>query len=248
MRIRLKYGDYEHELEEAAVAIDRRSNLSDTGAPFSIITRWDIEGTLISDTQANLSTAIDDLIAAYASHGQDAQLLFDDDSPTSHVLLSANTWGGVRVVRPPSFPQGRDGEYTVYRNFAVTLEAEERIDGNEEIVSWKETVEIRGTGGPRRAVIEVIAGYPQEQITTTNSMVTATQRGQAVGLTSWPTPPGPLWPDAEQVAERVVTRDHPQAIGSGANRVYREFPRTWSYSFISAIPLINGLPSQRPGY
>ena len=247
MRIYLKYGSFSHALEEASVSISRQSMLADNGVPYSITTRWDIEGTLITATQADLSTAINNLTAAYSQTGLDAQLLFDDNSQTSHTLLTANCWGGVRVVRPPSFPSSAGAEYTTYRNFAVSLEGEEIIGASGAgILKWEEEVSVKGTGGPRRTVIEVLSCYPQEQVTTTNSVVSATQRGSAVGLFFFPTAPSPLWPDAEQVSERMIAAKGPRAMGSGGNRMYREYQISWSYSFISAVPLVGGIPATQP--
>lgn len=246
MYIYLQYGAYSHAVAEASVQISRSAMLADNGIPYANLVRWDIEGTLIYP-QASLTAVINSLIDAYSISGQDAYLRFADGSYTSHALTRETTWGGVRVVKPPSFPQGGDTEYANCRTFAISLEAEERIiTSGAGIIHWEERIEMKGTGGPRRAVIEVLNGYPQEQVTTTNSIVTAMQTGSATGLFFYPTAPPPVWPEYEQVSERTITATSPRALGHGLSRTYREYSRTWSYSFVSSVLMPGGLPALQP--
>lgn len=245
MMIRLKYGTYEHNLGEASVSITRQSLLTDSGVPYSWLTTWDIRGTLKGTSQADVGTKINALVNAYATLGGDAKLVFDNGSDTVHVIDASNTIGGIRLVRPPAFPVGDGAEYSLYRNYSVTLEAEEEISyaggafGASDIIQWQETVEISGDNGPRKAVIEVLNGLPQEQVLTSHSAVYAVQRGSAVGRASYPNPASPLWPAAEQGGERRIVRTSPEAKGPFVIglRSYRMFRIEWSYSFLAATPL-----------
>ncbi len=68
----------------------------------------------------------------------------------------------------------------------------------------------------------------------------ATQTGQAVGLYGYPPVPPPLFPGKLEEGGRPT-------LGSPRlrNGVYVDWPVSWSYSFVSATPLV-GFPNRWP--
>ena len=63
------------------------------------------------------------------------------------------------------------------------------------------------------------------------------QRGQAVGLTTWPNPAAPLWPSAEHLDQRSIDYKTPKRTGDVIRSVYTEFDVTWQYYFEANVPL-----------
>ena len=239
----LKYGTYRHADNEVSVVISKEGLFTQAGILRGTRERWTIQGRLQAADQASLTTAIDALAAAYSVQAQNLGFFLDDDSPTSHAILNAATNGGVRVVAPPSFPEGKGAEYTTFRNYSIVLEAE-LLDRSATILRWHETLGFQG-GGPQFAYLEPIDGAPQKQLLKQATTYRATQSGEAVGQFGYPVPASPLWPDAEHVGQRQISYDLPQRMGPAGAPIYTRFKVSWSYSFENAGPLV-GLPTAWP--
>lgn len=239
----LKYGDYQHASGEVSVVISKQGMFSDAGLPRGVRERWDIQGQLQAASPAALTAAIDALSAAYAVQGQDAGFYFDDGTPSSHRIDNASANGGVRVVVPPSFPQGKGAEYSTYRNYTLSLEAE-LLDPEATILTWHERLNFVG-GGPQFAFLQPINGLPVKQLLRQATPYRATQSGEAIGYQAYPAPAAPLWPDAEHLDQRELHYELPKRMGLAANATYTEYKVSWSYHFEAATPLL-GLPTSWP--
>jgi hypothetical protein len=239
----LKYGNYQHASGEASVVISKEGIFTDAGISRGVRERWDIHGRLQAADSAALSSDIAALAAAYSVQGQDVGFYFDSGQPTSHRIQSSLTNGGVRVVVPPSFPEGKGAEYSTFRSYALAVEAE-LLDAQASLLSWTEAVHFKG-GGPQFAFIEPINGLPQKQLLKQFTTFHATQSGEAVGYFSYPAPPAPLWPQAEHVDRREVHFALPKRAGAPGSATYTQFKVTWSYHFEDAGPLV-GLPTFWP--
>lgn len=239
----LKYGNYQHAANEASVVISKQQVFSEAGIVRGLRERWDIQGMLEAADQGALTAAIDELSAAYATGAQDVGFYFDGGQPTSHRIISANTNGGVRVVVPPSFPQGKGAEYSTYRNYTIALEAE-WLDPNASLLSWHETIRFQG-GGPQFAHLEPINGQPVKQLLKQATTFRATQSGEAVGYLYYPAPALPLWPAAEHIDRREIRYELPRRMGPPGSGTYTQYKVSWSYSFEDAGPLL-GLPTGWP--
>jgi hypothetical protein len=239
----LKYGNYQHAANEVSVVISRQGIFSDGGIPRGVRERWDIQGRLQAADQASLTAAINALTAAYSLQAQDVGFFLDGGQPTSHVISAATTNGGVRVVVPPSFPEGKGAEYSTFRSYTIALEAE-RLDGQATLLNWTETLRFRG-GGPQFAFLEPINGSPQKQLLKQATTFHATQSGEALGYLSYPLPATPIWPDAEHVNQREVHYELPKRSGRPGSPTYTQFKIGWSYQFEDSGPLV-GLPTAWP--
>ncbi len=186
--------------------------------------------------QSALSAAIDALTAAYALQAQDVGFYFDNGAPTSHTIRSADTNGGVRVVAPPSFPEGKGAEYSTFRTYTIGLEAE-RLEPDATLLSWTETLQLKG-GGPQFTFLEPINGIAQKQLLKQATTFRATQSGQAVGYLSYPAPAAPIWPEAEHLEQREIRLELPRRMGPPGDPTYTEYKISWSYSFQDAYPLV----------
>jgi hypothetical protein len=239
----LKYGNYRHADNEASVAISKEGLFTPGGIARGVRERWTIQGRLQAADQAGLTAAIDAITAAYSVQGQDVAFYRDDDQPTSHAILGSQTNGKVRVVVPPSFPEGRGAEYSTFRNYTIVLEAE-RLDPAVTLLHWNEVLSFHG-GGPRFALLETLTGLPQKQVLRQFTAYHARQTGEAVGNLNYPAPASPLWPDAEHVERREIRYDLPRRMGPPGSPTYTQFKVSWSYTFEDAGPLV-GLPTAWP--
>ncbi len=232
----LRYGNYQHAINEASVVISKVGLFSEGGLPRGVRERWSIQGRLQAADQAGIGAAIQSLSAAYGTHGQDVGFYFDNGQPSSHRIISAATSGGVRVVTPPSFPEGKGAEYSTFRTYSLALEAD-WLDPAATILSWTETLTFQG-GGPQFVFLEPINGAPQKQLLKQATTYRVTQSGQAVGYRSYPTPAPPIWPGAEHTDRRSVRYDVPKRSGPPGNPTFTDFRVSWNYSFEDAGPLL----------
>src|SRR4051812_10427001 len=97
-----KYGSYTHDAAELTLTIRREPVFCQGNFESAYKESWQGKGFLQAADQAALTTAINALQAAYATHGQNATLyLADGTTATSHALVSANSYTGVRVTQHP---------------------------------------------------------------------------------------------------------------------------------------------------
>lgn len=237
----LQYGNYQHAANEASVGITRQGVWSDAGILTGWREQWRISGFLQAADQESLTIAILALVQAYSIQGQDLGLYLDSGLLSSHYLLSAGTKAGTRVTEGPTFSQGEGAEYSTFRSYQITVEAESQIvvPG---MLAFYETLNFQGTGGPRFVHLEPLDGLPVKQITHLSSVCRVTQQGEAIGQSTWPAPSPPIWPEALQQDRVQITRKSPKRMGPIGQPIYTEFPVTWNYSFESATPL-SGLPN-----
>lgn len=230
----LQYGTYIHPLGEAAVAISRESIYSEALDRYAGREHWEIQGLLIEPTgdPVAMSKRIATLETAYAYEGRDIGILLPNGQLSCHYILTAETIGGVRVVRPPAYPEGRGAENVTVRTFTVAVEAlVPVIAGAPAVLSFEESVSLIPSG-PRYGHIETLTGWPVKQLLRQHTVARATQRGQAVGLYSYPFVPAALWPYA-MAHMPEISRRSPRRRGG----TYIEYPVSWSYEYESAMTM-----------
>jgi hypothetical protein len=238
----LQYGNYQHPSAEATVAIRREMVWSEGQFAKGFKDTWEIAGFLQAADAPSLTAALALLIAAYQLQGQNAGLFLDDGSST-HALLSTTSVTGVKSSGV-SFPEGKGAEYSTYRSYSVTLDAEYRFPGIG-VIQFTERIARTGTGGPDIIWLEPINGPPQPQMVRQQTVCRARQFGQAVGLFDWPVPPPPTWPQFELPKQRAIEYQDPKRSGPYGRPVFTEFLVTWAYEFASDLPL-PGFPNVWP--
>jgi hypothetical protein len=144
----LRCGGYQHEAGECSIAIARRALLTEQKVMYAYVESWQIMGRLHADTVPALTAAIAALEAAYSLEIIDIGLYNDDGSPTDHIMTARDANSGIHVISPPAFPEGRNAEYSTFRNYSITLEAEFKYIGDGRLLSWMETLSFKGTCGP----------------------------------------------------------------------------------------------------
>ncbi len=226
----LKYGNYQHAAGECTLTgITRQTAMTPNGIAYAIRERWNIMGRLqIADqgtpaaNQAAMTVALNALIAAYKLQGRDLGFYDDAGNLTSHVMRTSQTESGVAVIQQPSFPIGKGAEYSTFRTYTMSLEGSYSI-ATGSLISWAESVSIRGTGGPVWGFLQPLTGSPQQQLFSQSSTVIAVQRGSASAVHNYPSIPSPLWPGQEHEELRDVEHVVP-ADNSGQRTI------KWSYT------------------
>lgn len=196
-------------------------------------------GTSDDDAPGLLLQMRDDLEAAYSVDGGDFRVTY----PNGRELLSlrsADMIGGIRATVEPSYEQPDGVEWVRRFRFSITLEGEQFLPievGGSADVSFTESVTFEGTGGPRRVLIETMAGEPVEQIVNARTICRAVQEGRASRRRGEAFPPPPLWPECEKHDMRRITRVTPTQTTGGEQRLSEV---AWSYTFESATPFTGG--------
>lgn len=238
--MRLRYGNYLHDHGEVAVSISRQNLETDAGVPYECVHTWQVSGRVVADTTAGLVGKLLRLERAYAIPFQAAALV-DANGLVCHALPNAGSVSGVRVVQPPSYPDGSGAQLTTYRDYTVVLSAAYPVFARPLLRLWTETVTLWG-GLPDRRVVATVNTAPLVYVARRRTPYYATQVGQAVGYSTWPAPPPPLFPAALDGPE------HPRSQTSPRTQEGRltDFAVGWSYRFSSPLPLV-GRPAVMPG-
>lgn len=237
--MQLVYGNFQHDPGDAEVSISREGLVSELGRMYAIRERWNITGRLHGADTSAVNTLVAQLLAAYSVNRQDIYL-----SGSNHVMRSADTINGTRVVSPPQFPEGRGAELSTYRNYTLAVEGEFAYWGDSVLFSWSESLTFQGTCGPIWGFLECLNGPPQQQMFQQQSVMRCTQRGMAQAapdsvhrneVSKYWLPPPPTWPQWEHQERRSIVYELPANL-------YGLRTTTWSYEFSSNIPLI-GTPN-----
>jgi hypothetical protein len=229
------YGSYTHPAGEVSLTITKRPVFSARG--FRVATRetWNLQGILQGSSPQDVSSKIADLQTAYGANGKDAKLLLPGGSTSAHALISSDTLGGVRVTSL-NFPEGRGAEFSTFRTYAITLEAD-FAEAESTLLRFEESLDVTGTAGAKTKYLTTLDAGPQKQTIFTRTTVTLVQSGSALGYLAYPLIPPPIFPEAEHVERRRISRG-PVRESRG---VYTDFPVQWNYVFESDFPL-TGFP------
>lgn len=237
----VKVGQYVHPINECItrrVAI--RHELSQRGKRVSKLISLHLEGYLYADTQSGLTTAIRNLIDAYASDYQEIGLYEDDGAGnigqrTPHYIDNVNSMSGVRIL-DREWPKGDGAEYANRRFFSIRAYSR-YVDCESQIVFWRDSVKVIGTGGARREVEQTFAG-PMEYLAALRTPQRIIRSGQAIGFGGYVSFPGPL--DAN--IENVDLREEERVSGESQGLQNCFFPSRWTYYHTAVTPVSGPLP------
>jgi hypothetical protein len=168
---------------------------------------------------------------------------YPDDSIAAHLTLSGtSSLVGPRVTSV-SFPESTGPEFASVRTYRIRVEAERSAGTglNGDVISYKESVS-RSSGSGIYQVVETITGTAQVFLTCQRTAYRATQQGEAVGRTAYPTPSAPLWP-TYLIEEAPVVRDSPAFVkvnAGGTAGTCQMFRVQWSYSFAAGTDFAGG--------
>lgn len=238
--MQLRYGTYSFDAGACKLATSSETVWNEGGQPISQKRRIDVDGFLTASGQSAISTAMSALATALATPYQDLNFYQDDGSLSATALNNAASISGVHIVRGPDFPDWKGNEFSQFRRFTFSAEAEYPLTNTKNLlVSFRERLTFSG-GGPIYAYKLAINGPPQRQLIYPFSVFRATQEGEAVGYLRYPTPPPPIWPATlkQSPDESLIS---PRRAGK-LPPSYQHFGVTWRYEFESAAQL-SGFPN-----
>lgn len=229
--MKAKWGTYEHDQNELAVRCEYRSIFDKFQRRIGEQVRFTLIGRKRANSQAALTTKLNDLFTAYQSDYKDFYLYLDDGSTeTTHKILSSATFGGTKVVAGPNFLSdgiwGASPEYANQRTYYVVLQAETRVGTG--LYAWRERISIRGTGAAKWRYSPQITGAPQLQILQDQTSFWYIQEGSAIGRTNYVAPSAPLFPSIEHADMREISYATPEQIVVGGQEL---FYTGWKYFF-----------------
>ena len=233
--MQFRYGNYQHATDELAI-VDAtiQRNYSRRGLRTHLTHTWQLRGTLIptAATPTAITTALAALANAYAVDGLNAGLYEDDGRQTGYFLNSGLSLGGVKVISPPSLPDGAGASYVTHLRYSITLQAD-FADPVGNLEFYQEQLSYMGDAGPIRQWVTPISGPPQRQTIQQRSTQRITQSGTAIGYLRRPNPGNPFWPQLEHRERRRVVAISPEVNG----RAETSWGISWSYEFESASNL-----------
>lgn len=212
-------------------------NYSPRGRKLTETRRARVQGELIYSTSDAIISAANSLINACKN--TNPEFRYTVNGTEAHSLkMSADCLSGVKVIAT-SFPHGDAAELATTRTYWVDLEA--TYDScDDELVSWQESVEVVGTGGPYFVILDTFFG-PRTFFLYPSTAQYYTQRGSAVGYRSNPATPGCSLPEAEFPYRRRITESSGQQMGNGL----RFFRTSWTYH-MARDPNAFGFPDLHP--
>lgn len=237
-----QYGNYRHESGECQVDKPNPQNVySDDGQLTAIKVRLTIKGRKHAATPGALTSALQEMEAAYAVNGQDAVLREDSGTATAIKIISANTTRGVRVVQPPAYTNDTPASYTTFVDYTIILEAEITALDSTSNFNYRESVVFNP---PAIATTnqEFVFRHPLEgQVQRQASDIITFQCRQSGSVSSnlfWLQPQMPMYPGACHWKQSSVSYDVQNSKGAIV------YVTTWDYAFESDSPL-SGYPSLR---
>jgi len=229
MSIYFQYGSHQHEAGECSFVESKEIVYSDDKKPLYTQCRWDVMGTIIKSTSAKITAAIAALRSAYSRNGQNMGWYFVGGTKTAHIVQNADTISGIRVVRPPQFPESRGVEYAGWRNYTLSLEWEEE-PADRDLVSMTEKISYQGNGGKDWGLLTPITGMPISADKTLRSPVVVHQAGRAIGCNGYyPPAASPLWSSQPPLHGPSMVVEYADQPGPARLR-----ETTWSYTFFFA--------------
>lgn len=241
-----RWGSYLSAVAEAGISIQREDVMSEaSGLLVGYRETWTLNGFLQANTPYLLTAAVIGLELAFSQNNQLLQLIAPDGQTVLRQMLPLGALGGTRVVQGPSYPEdGRaSAEYSTYRTYTVSVMGgyAYATTPSTALLAFHEQLSFTG-GGPRFVFRQPLNGLPQKQSVADSTPYRVVQRGSAVGLSAYPVPPPPLWPDAEHQDQRRIEFGNPKKMGGMTGIVLVEWPAEWEYHFEDSGPL-TGTPN-----
>jgi len=231
------YGGYAHADNEVnLVMVDYRTRYSPRNRSLTQTRTMQISGELIYTDTSTIVQHANEVFNAYTD-GKD--FTYTVGGVLAHELRNTGEClSGVRVVNK-SFPSGGPEQLATTRTFSVTLQGVYSAS-EDDLVSWDESVEVRGTGGPIWVASNTIYGAYIEPISSA-SLLTYSQTGSAVGFSSYPQPSPPIFSPFEYTHRRSIRRSSGTQQGTGI----KFFRTTWHYEFPALPGSYNELPTSK---
>lgn len=203
------------------VSLSKQVQYSPRGKKLSTVVTASCFGEIQAATVAEIITRINTIDQGLANNTGDFR--YTVGGALAHSILNTSDCSsGVRVVAR-SFPKGDAAELATKRSFSFMVQAT-YDNAQEDLVSWTDTIQITGTGGPKFFILET-TNQPFAIYVTNASIQFIHRSGMAVGYVSYIAPPGPLSGGLELQDRRVITNISGRNVGNAI----RYQTTKWSY-------------------
>ena len=219
--MKLKWGSYNHDDDSVGVKIRYQSTYDKFGRRIGEVQEWHIIGAIIGTDQADLKTKLASLEEAYNTDYKNLVLYHNDGTTESqHTLTNNSTFGGTHVhfFGYIEGPWKMQLEYANRRTFHIVIRGETRVGTG--LYAWREQLTTVGTGGQKFRYMPSLNAVPELQIIQQSTTFTYEQEGVAIGRTSHPAVPAPVFPSIEHVESRVIQKHTPKEIRVGGAELY----------------------------
>ena len=236
--MRFKFGSTTFRQNAAGISFDATSELDGAGVEWLRTQRWRIELRLIKETGGDtLDQQITQINNTISGVTNEAKLLHDDGTDTAHVMTAAvGLIGGVRVVKPPSYPRFQRGEHVTFRTAVFEIEGVfARFTSALDVIDLQETIQ-QVAAGPRLVTLDRNVGAAVQQTTRTMSRSRLVQSGIIRFAAAYGPIPGPKF-GAGQLGPAEIRKIPPRVIGSGAVKATVGHALQYSYTFEAAASL-----------
>jgi hypothetical protein len=209
-----------------------------------------VSAQCFGEFQGTLAEQLADMAALENALNQDGQSFYYsvNDSIVHSILNTADCVSGTRIVQK-GFPKGDGTEFANRRSFSFTVQAVFDASSGDDLISWQESVEMIGNGGPDFFILRT-SSNPVAIITSPATEVRVRQTGLAVGYSTYPIPPGYVGGTApggtvtEYGPSRRIIRSTPKQLGNG----FRFYPIRWYFQGVHdplTFGVVNFLPTNR---
>ena len=230
------YGAYQHLPGEVYPAkIEMIPQFSPDGVRWGRQYTWRLKGSFVNVSPELSASEVSGRMAAmrdaYKEDYQDCGFLLPDGSLSSHYMKSNDQFNlsGNRVVYR-SWDQELPTELANTRSFSIGISSLWR-DSYDNIISWTESTEKTGTGGPIERIRTTWNGTPYKYRVANRSKVVHVQQGEVVSFDDWVTPPEPYWPEEELQHLRVIQQSSPKHHGFPGYSKPTHFVLRYKYIF-----------------
>lgn len=210
-----KYGGYTH--AQGLVRVVKHETIPVKTERNNRAWEWrkiDIEFEL-QETGTALNTAINNLRDAYSVNDQNAGLYWPDGTKTAHFLdqNDAQNWSGNKVLYR-SWDDLDPGQLTNARSGRIVVGALFK-NADSEILSYRDDVEIIGSGGPDWEWVKTSTGQPYQRQTYEFTPQYVIQTGYIYTVSFWAfgNVPPPILPQFEFGRQRRIRRLYPKFFG-----------------------------------
>lgn len=237
----MKYILGSYVLENVALQVTHRPiRLSGSLLQMMVITHA-VTGKLRADTVSELEAMIFELEAALAAGSYLAAGLYhENNNPTAHVMRTAATLDGIKLIDGPNYPVGQGAEYSVFRTVQFSIQAEIK-NQNIDLVQFTESISINGGTRPSAWLIPADERiWPIRQRLPRVPYV-ITQSGTAETYSLAFAFPDPLFGEPDEVTKTNTGAEF--AAGRQATRKW-----AWSYRSTSIQNPSGIFPTDRRGF
>ncbi len=240
MTMMFRYGNYLHKVGTMGYSLDWTPVLDQGGNIWASDAVMACNGFIHRQgaTPQQIQDEIYALQRAYSVQGVDCGLTIDGFGQTADYLRSADFVGGLRLLKPLSYPTTKGTQHVNIRDFNVSVGGRRVFADFGYVVQFNERISLRG-GGRRRTVTETINTLAVVQQGRKYGKYLAVQSGSATVVGLAYQPPPPLWPWA-LLEPDARNWDFESAEPIGQFKLLYKF--SWEYIYESPTPLF-GLPS-----